>query len=197
MGLRTVEVRNGRLLVNGVAVTIAGVNRHEHDPVNGHVVGVEGMRHDVRLMKELNFNTVRCSHYPCDERLVRPLHSSLSSQVRCSHYPCDERWYALCDALGLYVIDEANIESHGMGFGDKTLACHPDYHDAHLDRVQRMCERDKNHTSIIIWSLGNEAGNGPAFHRMYQWLKRRTCCPLLMIATDDRPLMIATDDHRH
>ena len=176
MGLRTVEVRNGRLLVNGVAVTIAGVNRHEHDPVNGHVVGVEGMRHDVRLMKELNFNTVRCcSHYPCDERLVRPLHSLLSSQVRCSHYPCDERWYALCDALGLYVIDEANIESHGMGFGDKTLACHPDYHDAHLDRVQRMCERDKNHTSIIIWSLGNEAGNGPAFHRMYQWLKRRTC----------------------
>ena len=181
MGLRTVQVRNGRLLVNGVAVTIAGVNRHEHDPVNGHVVGVEGMRHDVRLMKELNFNTVRCSHYPCDER-----------------------WYALCDALGLYVIDEANVESHGMGFGEKTLACHPDYHDAHLDRVQRMCERDKNHTSIIIWSLGNEAGNGPAFHRMYQWLKRRACP--LMTATDyvgllsssvERracPLMMTTDD---
>lgn len=150
VGLRTSEVRGGRLLVNGVAVTLAGVNRHEHDHVHGHVVSVEGMREDIRLMKELNFNTVRCSHYPCDER-----------------------WYALCDELGLYVIDEANVESHGMGFGDGTLACSAEYHEAHLDRVTRMCERDKNHSSIIIWSLGNEAGNGPAFHRMYEWLKRR------------------------
>ena len=150
VGLRTVEVRSGRLLVNGVAITLAGVNRHEHDATSGHVISASEMERDVRLMKDLNFNCVRCSHYPCDER-----------------------WYELCDELGLYVIDEANIESHGMGFGAKTLAARDDFLAAHLERVRRVCERDKNHTCIIIWSLGNEAGNGPAFHRAYEWLKRR------------------------
>ena len=149
VGLRSVEVRGGRLLVNGVAVTLHGVNRHEHDKDGGHVLSESSMERDVRLMKDFNFNCVRCSHYPCDER-----------------------FYELCDELGLYVIDEANIESHGMGFGARTLAQHADYVDAHLERVRRMCERDKNHASIIIWSLGNEAGNGVAFHQAYMWLKR-------------------------
>ena len=94
--------------------------------------------------------------------------------VRCSHYPNDERWYELCDELGLYVVDEANIESHGMGFEpSKTLACREDFIEAQVDRVRRMTERDKNYPCIIIWSLGNEAGNGPAFHLAYEWLKRR------------------------
>ena len=151
VGLRSVEVSEGRLRVNGRAVTLRGVNRHEHTPDHGHVVSVESMLHDIQLMKDFNFNCVRCSHYPHDER-----------------------FYQLCDELGLYVIDEANIESHGMGFArDKTLAANPLWEAAHLDRIQRMYERDKNFTSIIIWSLGNEAGNGPAMLRGYAWLKRR------------------------
>jgi len=115
------------------------------------VVSDESMLRDVRLMKDLNFNTVRTSHYPNAER-----------------------WYELCDELGLYVIDEANIESHGMGFEPKhTLAARPDFREAHVERVRRVCERDKNHPSVIVWSLGNEAGNGPAFHAAYAYLKRR------------------------
>ena len=151
VGLRSVEVRCGRLLVNGVSVTLRGVNRHEHDPDGGHVVSEECMRRDIALMKDLNFNCVRCSHYPNDER-----------------------WYELCDEMGLYVIDEANIESHGCGFKpESTLANQPRFHAAHLDRVRRVCERDKNFPSVILWSLGNEAGNGPAFHAAYAWLKKR------------------------
>ena len=151
VGLRTVEVRGGRLLVHGRPVTLRGVNRHEHEPKTGHVVSEAMMRRDIELMKELNFNCVRCSHYPNDER-----------------------WYELCDELGLYVIDEANIESHGMGFElNRTLAGLPDFHDAHMERVKRVYERDKNHASVIIWSLGNEAGNGAAFREAYGWLKRR------------------------
>ena len=109
------------------------------------------MRQDILLMKSLNFNCVRNAHYPNDER-----------------------WYELCDELGLYVIDEANIETHGMGFRpEQTLAAKPEFHEAHVERVRRVCERDKNHPSVIIWSLGNEAGNGAAFHAAYEWLKRR------------------------
>jgi beta-galactosidase len=151
IGFRSVEMSSGRLLVNGKAVTLRGVNRHEHDPYTGHVVSHDSMRDDILLMKDLNFNAVRCSHYPTDEAFLK-----------------------LCDELGLFVIDEANIESHGMGFEEgKTLAGRPDYEDAHVDRVLRMCERDKNHPSVIIWSLGNEAGNGTNFHRAYMHLKRR------------------------
>eukprot|EP00615_Pteridomonas_danica_P012437 CAMPEP_0114370690 /NCGR_PEP_ID=MMETSP0101-20121206/32720_1 /TAXON_ID=38822 ORGANISM="Pteridomonas danica, Strain PT" /NCGR_SAMPLE_ID=MMETSP0101 /ASSEMBLY_ACC=CAM_ASM_000211 /LENGTH=595 /DNA_ID=CAMNT_0001522387 /DNA_START=23 /DNA_END=1806 /DNA_ORIENTATION=- len=150
VGFRNVEVCCGRLLVNGVAVTLRGVNRHEHDARTGHVVSYEAMRRDVELMKEFNFNAVRCSHYPAHPD-----------------------FYHICDELGLYVVDEANIESHGIGFEpDQTLAGRPDYEEAHLSRVIGMFERDKNHASIIIWSLGNEAGNGINFHRCYSWLKK-------------------------
>ncbi|EKX43730.1 hypothetical protein GUITHDRAFT_159769 [Guillardia theta CCMP2712] len=151
VGIRSVEVRGGRLLVNGKVVKLRGVNRHEHDAERGHCVDVTSMMKDVKLMKDFNFNSVRCSHYPTDET-----------------------FYSLCDELGLYVIDEANIESHGMGFfPSKTLADRKEWEAAHLDRIRRMYERDKNFASIIIWSLGNEAGNGRSFHHGYAWLKRK------------------------
>lgn len=150
VGVRTVEIRQGRLRVNGTTVALRGVNRHEHDPSRGHVISEAAMARDIQLMKDFNFNTVRCSHYPNDER-----------------------WYALCDRFGLYVIDEANIESHGMGFhADSTLANSPAWLAAHEARVKRMYERDKNFASVIVWSTGNEAGNGRAFYQMYAWLKR-------------------------
>eukprot|EP00966_Prymnesium_polylepis_P051717 1197399-Prymnesium_polylepis.1 len=150
VGLRTVEVRHGRLRVNGRGVTLRGVNRHEHDARTGHVISEASMVRDIQLMKDFNFNAVRCSHYPNDER-----------------------WYELCDRMGLYVVDEANIESHGMGFQPgRTLAASAAWVAAHESRVARMYARDKNFASIIIWSLGNEAGNGVAFHRTYSFLKR-------------------------
>jgi beta-galactosidase len=149
-GFRTSEIKNGQLLVNGVPVLIKGVNRHEHDPVTGHVVSIESMLDDIRIMKQHNINTVRTSHYPNDPR-----------------------WYKLCDEHGLYVIDEANIESHGMGYGERSLAKDPSWEQAHIERVQRMVERDKNHPSIIIWSMGNEAGDGVNFTACYNWMKSR------------------------
>ncbi|MDR3233253.1 MAG: DUF4981 domain-containing protein [Planctomycetaceae bacterium] len=148
VGFRKVEIKDSQLLVNGKPVLIKGVNRHEHDAVTGHTVSVESMIKDIELMKQHNINTVRTSHYPNDPR-----------------------WYALCDKYGLYVIDEANIESHGMGYGKETLAKNPLFKEAHLDRTIRMYERDKNHPSVIIWSLGNEAGDGPNFTATYAWLK--------------------------
>ncbi|MCX2476677.1 DUF4981 domain-containing protein [Pedobacter sp. MC2016-05] len=157
VGFRKVEVKNAQLLVNGVATMIHGVNRHEHDDVTGHTTTRELMLKDIRLMKELNINSVRLSHYPND-----PL------------------WYKLCDQYGLYLVDEANIETHGMGaefqsWFDKTKhpAYLPEWAAAHTDRTVRMVERDKNHPSIIIWSLGNECGNGPVFHDNYKWIKAR------------------------
>lgn len=148
IGFRTSEVKDGRLLVNGVAVLLKGVNRHEHDPLAAHVISEASMRQDIELMKRSNINAVRTCHYPDD-----PL------------------WYDLCDEYGLYLIDEANIESHGMGYGPESLAKDPSWEAAHLDRVERMFERDKNHPSIIIWSLGNEAGDGVNFEKAYAWLK--------------------------
>ncbi len=148
IGFRTSEIKDGQLLVNGKPVLLKGVNRHEHDPVTGHTLTPESMIADIRLMKENNINAVRCSHYPNDPR-----------------------WYYLCDKYGLYVIDEANIESHGMGYGAESLAKNPLFREAHLDRTVRMFERDKNHPSIIVWSLGNEAGDGPNFEATYDWLK--------------------------
>jgi beta-galactosidase len=157
VGFRKVEIKNAQLMVNGAPLVVRGVNRHEHDDVNGHVPLKEIMLTDIRLMKELNINAVRCSHYPND-----PL------------------WYKLCDQYGIYVVDEANIETHGMGaefqaWFDKSKhpAYLPQWAPAHMDREVRMVERDKNHPSIIIWSLGNECGNGPVFHDAYKWMKQR------------------------
>ncbi len=150
IGFRKVEIRGGQLLVNGQAVYLKGVDRHEHDPVTGHTVSRESMIRDIELMKRFNINAVRTSHYPDD--VV---------------------WYQLCDQYGLYVIDEANIESHGMGYGAESLAKDPAWLDAHMDRIQRMVERDKNHPSVIIWSMGNEAGNGANFKACYKWMKQR------------------------
>jgi beta-galactosidase len=151
VGFRRVEIAGGQLRVNGVPIVIRGVNRHEHDPVRGYTIGEEMMLADIRLMKQFNINAVRASHYPNDPR-----------------------WYELCDEYGLYVVDEANIESHGISFdADKTLANKPEWQDAHLDRTRRMVERDKNHPSVIVWSLGNEAGDGINFQATYAWIKRR------------------------
>ncbi|MEO6317107.1 MAG: glycoside hydrolase family 2 TIM barrel-domain containing protein [Chitinophagaceae bacterium] len=157
IGFRNVEIKNAQLLVNGVAVYVHGTNRHEHDPVTGHVPSRELMLKDIRLMKEFNINAVRCSHYPND-----PL------------------WYKLCDEYGIYLVDEANIEVHGMGAslqGSFDTTVHPAYlpqwAPAFADRHKRMLERDKNHPSIIIWSLGNECGNGKVFHDDYLWIKNR------------------------
>ncbi|KQW99627.1 glycoside hydrolase family 2 TIM barrel-domain containing protein [Flavobacterium sp. Root420] len=151
IGFRKVEIKGGQLLVNGKAIYIKGVNRHETDPVTGQTVSRERMEEDIKLMKEFNINAVRMAHYPNDEY-----------------------FYELCDKYGIYVVDEANIESHGMGYDlTKTLGNKPDWELAHLQRMQRMVERDKNHTSIIIWSMGNEAGNGYNFYRGYLWIKNR------------------------
>jgi len=150
VGFRRVEIKDRVLLVNGQRVYLKGVNRHEHDPLDGHTVSVDSMIQDIHLMKKLNVNAVRTCHYPNDPQ-----------------------WYDLCDQLGLYVIDEANIESHGMGYGKESLAKDPAWKEAHLDRTRRMVERDKNHPSVIIWSLGNEAGNGENFYATYDWIKQR------------------------
>ncbi len=150
VGFRKVEITDGLLRVNGEVLRVTGTNRHEHDPVTGHTISVESMIEDILLMKQHNINTVRASHYPNDPR-----------------------WYDLCDKYGLYVIDEANIESHGMGYGHESLAKDPRWGKAHMDRMQRMVERDKNYPSIIIWSLGNEAGNGVNFEATYRWTKER------------------------
>lgn len=147
VGFRTTEVRDGRFCVNGVPVLVKGVNRHSHSQL-GRTVSRELMEQDIRLMKRHNINTVRNSHYPADA--------------------C---WYELCDRYGLYVIDEANIESHGMGYGKESLAKDTTWLTAHLDRTRRMYERAKNHPSVIVWSLGNEAGDGVNFRRTYDWLK--------------------------
>ena len=151
IGFRRVAVADGLLKVNGRPVTIRGVNRHEHDPERAHVVSEASMLEDIRLMKRLNINAVRAAHYP--------------------NVP---RWYELTDEHGLYVVDEANIESHGMGFEPAvTLAGRPEWRAAHLDRTQRMVERDKNHASIVVWSLGNEAGDGPNFDATAAWIRER------------------------
>jgi beta-galactosidase len=150
IGFRTSEVKNGQLLVNGKPILIKGVNRHEHDPVSGHVITKASMIRDIQLMKQFNINTVRTSHYPND-----PL------------------WYDLCDQYGLYIIGEANIESHDYGMSRNELAIDPKFREAHLDRMRRMVERDKNHPSIIIWSMGNESGTGETFIEGYQWIKGR------------------------
>ena len=151
VGFRKVEIIDGHLLVNGKAIYIKGVNRHETDPVTGQTISKEAMEKDIKVLKEFNINAVRTSHYPNDPY-----------------------FYELCDKYGIYVVDEANIESHGIGYDtDKTLGNKPSWEKAHLQRMQRMIERDINHPSIIIWSMGNEAGNGYNFYRGYLWMKNR------------------------
>ena len=147
VGFRTSEIKNGRFCINGVPVLVKGTNRHEHSQL-GRTVSKELMELDIKLMKEHNINLVRNSHYP-----THPY------------------WYQLCDRYGLYMIDEANIESHGMGYGPASLAKDSTWLAAHMDRTHRMYERSKNHPAIVIWSLGNEAGNGINFERTYDWLK--------------------------
>ena len=148
VGFRKSEIKHAQLLINGKPVYIKGVNRHEHDPYNGHVVDEASMLRDIQLMKENNINSVRTSHYPNDPR-----------------------WYELCDIYGMYVVDEANIESHGMGYKpDQCLANQPEWEKAFIDRTERMFERDKNHPCVIIWSLGNETGEGCNFAATYKWV---------------------------
>ena len=151
IGFRTVEITNGRFLINGKHVRLKGTNLHEHHDVNGHVVDEATMIRDIRLMKAANLNAVRNSHYPQQER-----------------------WYELTSEYGLYVVDEANIESHGYGYDhDKTLGNKPHWMPHHLDRTQRMLERTKNFPSVVIWSLGNEAGDGVNLGATYNWIKSR------------------------
>ncbi len=151
IGFRTVEITNGRFMINGKLVKLKGANLHEHHHVTGHVVDEETMLEDIRLMKAANLNAVRNSHYP------QP-----------------QRWYELTSEYGLYMVDEANIESHGYGYDhDKTLGNKPHWKQHHLDRTQRMLERSKNYPSVVIWSLGNEAGDGVNLGATYNWIKSR------------------------
>lgn len=151
IGFRTSEIKGGQFLVNGKPVLIHGVNRHEMLPTTGYTITRDSMLQDIGLMKRSNINAVRTCHYP--------------------NVP---EWYELCDLLGLYLVDEANIESHGVGYDPaKTLADKPEWLAAHMDRTRRLVERDKNHPSVVIWSLGNEAGDGKNFVATYNWIKHR------------------------
>lgn len=149
-GFREVEVKNSQLLLNGQPVLLKGVNRVEHDPVHGKYVPLENAILDVKLMKQHNINCVRTAHNP--------------------HDPA---FYELCDRYGLLVINEANVESHGMGYGEESLAIHPEWKEQHVERARNMVERDKNHPSVIMWSHGNEAGNGPNIVAMDEYCKQR------------------------
>lgn len=151
VAFKTSEIKNGQLLINGKAILVKGVNRHDHDPDTGHYITEASMRKDLELMKQFNINTVRTSHYPNDPR-----------------------FYELCDEYGLYVINEANIESHGMGYGKESLAKDPSWAAAHLDRIKNMVHAFKNHGSIIMWSMGNEAGDGICFQQASQWLQTKS-----------------------
>ena len=147
-GFRKIEMKNSQFLVNGQAILIKGVNRHEMDPKTGPYVSPERMRQDMQIMKLLNINAVRTAHYPNNKL-----------------------WYELCDEYGLYVVAVANVESHGMGYEEKTLAKNPLFALAHMERNQRNVQRNYNHPSIVTWSMGNEAGFGPNFEACYKWIK--------------------------
>ena len=148
VGFRHIEISGGQLLVNGLPILIKGADRHELDPDGGYVVSVERMIQDIRIMKQLNINAVRTCHYPDDPR-----------------------WYDLCDEYGIYLTAESNLESHGMGYKEKTLAKNEAFAKMHIERQEGNVITYKNHPSIIVWSLGNEAGYGPNFERAYDWVK--------------------------
>ena len=148
VGFRHIEITGGQLLINGQPVLIKGADRHELDPDGGYIVSVDRMIEDIRIMKQLNINAVRTCHYPDDPR-----------------------WYDLCDEYGIYLTAEANVESHGMGYGPETLAKRADFEKAHLERNEANVMSFRNHPSIIVWSLGNEAGYGPNFEKAYDWVK--------------------------
>ena len=148
VGFRHVEIKGGQLLVNGQPILIKGADRHELDPDGGYIVSVERMIQDIKIMKYLNINAVRTCHYPDDPR-----------------------WYDLCDEYGLYLTAESNLESHGMGYRESTLAKRADFQKAHIERQEGNMKTYKNHPSIIVWSLGNEAGYGPNFEKAYDWVK--------------------------
>ena len=148
VGFRPIEIKGGQLLVNGQPILIKGADRHELDPDGGYIVSVKRMIQDIQIMKQLNMNAVRTCHYSDDPR-----------------------WYDLCDEYGLYVVAETNIESHGMGYGERTLAKNPIYHKAHIERNQHNVQVQKNHPSVIFWSLGNEAGYGKNFEDAYDAVK--------------------------
>ena len=148
VGFRKIEIKDAQVLVNGQPVLFKGADRHELDPDGGYVVSKERMLQDIQIMKQFNINAVRTSHYPDDNY-----------------------WYDLCDQYGIYMVAEANIESHGMGYGEATLAKRADYKKAHMERDQRNVQRNFNHPSIIFWSLGNEAGYGENFEETYKWTK--------------------------
>ena len=148
VGFRHIEIKGGQLLVNGQPILIKGADRHELDPDGGYIVSVDRMIQDIKIMKQLNINAVRTCHYPDDPR-----------------------WYDLCDEYGLYVTAESNLESHGMGYREKTLAKNPLFAKAHIERQEGNMMTYKNHPSIIVWSLGNEAGYGENFEKAYDWVK--------------------------
>ena len=150
VGFRHIEIKGGQLLVNGQPILIKGADRHELDPDGGYIVSVERMIQDIRIMKQLNINAVRTSHYPDDPR-----------------------WYDLCDQYGIYLTAESNLESHGMGYKEKTLAKRQDFEKMHIERQEGNVLTFKNHPSIIVWSLGNEAGYGPNFEKAYDWVKAK------------------------
>ena len=148
VGFRNVEIKNAQLLVNGQPVLVKGADRHEMDPDGGYVVSLERMIQDIKIMKQLNINAVRTSHYPCDPR-----------------------WYDLCDEYGIYITAEANLESHGMGYDEKSLAKFPEYIVPHIERNEGNVKPLINHPSVIVWSLGNECGYGVNFEKAYDWVK--------------------------
>lgn len=150
IGFRKIEINDGQVFVNGKKVYFKGVNMHEYNYKTGQVADRETMMRNLQLMKELNINAVRTSHYP-----QPPL------------------WYKLCDEYGMYLVDEANQESHGLGYGPENVSNRPEWLATHMDRIKSVVERDKNHASVIFWSLGNESGNGKAFFDMYDWAKQR------------------------
>ena len=162
IGFRHIEIKGGQLLVNGQPILIKGADRHELDPDGGYIVSIERMKQDLKIMKQLNINAVRTCHYPDDPR-----------------------WYDLCDSAGIYVVAEANLESHGMGYAEKTLAKRTDFELMHLERNQANVLTLRNHPSILIWSLGNEAGYGPNFEKCYEWIK----------SVDNRPVQYEQAGH--
>lgn len=175
IGFKTVELKNGQFLVNGQPVLFKGVNRHEHDERTAHVISRKSMLADVKMLKENNINAVRTAHYPNDPY-----------------------FYHLTDQYGIYVVDEANIESHGFGYApEDTPANKPEFEGMHLDRLKRMVERDKNHPSIIFWSMGNEAGDGINYVKGYDWIKQRDDSRLVKYERAEQRSIYTKETHPH